>query len=241
MKNVKKAIALVAVILGVSTMSFAQNGFSIHAGGNFPMGTFGKGGSLSDIALNNAVAEVGGAATGFNAGLKYQFRLVSHLNAFVSADFFYNGLKSELTEGIEVEGVETSAPSYMNIPAMVGLNYSVLKVLGSTIWAEVGAGINFRNITGSNVNAAWDNLVWGREAEYKLSTSLGWQAGAGISLDDKVSISLHYYSLGSAGVDGESSFSSELEDIISGETKPIEFSKGKLSPSMVVVRLGYHF
>lgn len=241
MKNVKKAIALVAVILGVSTASFAQNGFSLHAGGNFPMGTFGKGGSLSDIALNNAVAEVGGAATGYNAGLKYQFRVVSHLNAFVSADFFYNGLKSELTDAVQVEGVETSAPSYMNIPAMVGLNYSVLKIFGSTIWAEAGAGINFRNINGSNMNAAWENLVWGRDAEYKLSTSLGWQAGVGISLDNKVSIALHYYNLGAADVNGETSFSSELEGIISGETKPTEFTKGKLSPSMVVIRLGYHF
>jgi hypothetical protein len=126
MKNVKRMIASAAVVLGISMSSFAQSGLSLRVGGNFPVGAFGEGGSMADIALNNAASTLGGAATGLNAGLKYQFNLLGNLGLFASADVFYNGLKNDLVEDLKNLDDDVNLPSYLNIPVMVGVNYTVL-------------------------------------------------------------------------------------------------------------------
>lgn len=241
MKNVKKTIALVAVIMGVSTVSLAQNGLSVRAGGNFPVGTFAQG-KITDLALNSLKSELGGAATGFNVGVKYQLGLLGDLSAFASADLFYNGLKSDIKEAMQVDGADVVVPAYMNIPVMVGANYTILDIIGTTLWAEAGIGVNFRNITSSTFAAAVGSLVSGStESDYDLSTSFAWQVGVGVSVSSKVSLGLHYYGFGAADVRGEQTASGNLGGLIGGATKPIEFTSGRLNPSMVVIRLGYHF
>jgi len=235
MKNVKKAIALVAVIFGVSMSSFAQNGLSVRVGGNFPMGAFAEGGSLSDIALNNASSKLGGAATGFNAGLKYQFGLLGNLSAFASADLFYNGLKSDLKEDFLKLDEDADFPSYLNIPVMIGANYTILDIIGTTLWAEAGIGVNLRNISESSAELA----VVETEASYNMAATFAWQAGVGVSVSGKVSLGLHYYAFGSSEIKGERIKEAGFGGI-SGNLKE-EFQKGKLNPSMIVIRLGYHF
>lgn len=241
MKNVKKAIALVAVIMGISTASFAQDGLSVRAGGNFPVGTFAQG-KATDLALSSLKSELGGAATGFNVGLRYQLGILGDISAFASADLFYNGLKSEIKDDLKGDNENVTLPSYMNIPVMVGANYTILDIIGTTLWAEAGIGVNFRNITSSTFAAAVGSLVSGStESDYNLSTSFAWQVGVGVSVSSKVSLGLHYYGFGAADVRGEQTASGNLGGLISGETKPVDFTLGKLNPSMVVIRLGYHF
>jgi len=232
MKNVKKAIALVAIIFGVSMSSFAQNGLSVRVGGNFPMGAFAEGGSLSDIALIEPGSTLGGAATGFNAGLKYQFGVLGNLSAFASADLFYNGLKGNLKNDIKQFNEDHSIPSYLNLPVMVGANYTILNILGTTLWAEAGIGVNFRNITGEPINLT--SLI-DDDASYEMSTTFAWQAGVGVSLSKKVSLGLHYYAFGNSEVDVDDDFSDIKEEILGG------IKDSKLNPSMIVIRLGYHF
>ena len=70
MKNVKKVMALVAVILGFAVSASAQNGFTLRAGGNFPVGAFNNGENAAELALSNPEATLGGGAMGFNVGLK---------------------------------------------------------------------------------------------------------------------------------------------------------------------------
>ena len=249
MKNVKKAIALVAVIMGVSTVSFAQSGFSVRAGGNFPVGTFGQGEDFGKIALNNAKAELGGAAIGFNVGAKYQLGLFGNLSAFASADFFYNGLKGVIKEAMKVEGTDVVAPAYMNIPVMVGANYTILDIIGTTLWVEAGAGVNFRNITSQSIDYSTEIPFVGAvnasaESTYNMSTTFAWQAGIGVSLSGTVSLGLHYYGFGSAPISYETAIDAGASNLgslagILGEDG--SFNGGKLNPSMVVIRLGYHF
>jgi hypothetical protein len=88
MKNVKKLMTLAAVILGFAASASAQNGFTLRAGGNFPVGAFNNGENAAELALSNPEATLGGAAIGFNAGVKYQFGVVGNLSAFATADFF---------------------------------------------------------------------------------------------------------------------------------------------------------
>lgn len=241
MKSVKKAIALVAVIFGVSMSSFAQNGLSVRVGGNFPMGAFAEGGSLSDIALNNASSKLGGAATGLNAGLKYQFGLLGNLSVFASADLFYNGLKGDLKEDLLKLDDDAKLPTYMNIPVMAGVNYELLDIAGAALWVEAGLGVNFRNIS----SLESESNIFGSEIEtgtsYKMATTFAWEAGVGVSVADKVSLGLHYYAFGSSAINGDpyvedggaiGNWADQFKD---------EFQSGKLNPSMIVIRLGYHF
>lgn len=249
MKNVKKAIALVAVIMGVSTASFAQNGLSVRVGGNFPVGTFGQGEGIGEIALNNADAELGGAAIGFNAGVKYQLGLLGNLSAFASADFFYNGLKGDIKEAMKVDGTDVVAPAYMNLPVMLGVNYTLLDIIGTTLWVEAGAGVNFRNITSQSIDYSTELPIVGTvnasaESTYDMSTTFAWQAGIGVSLSGALSLGLHYYGFGSAPVSYETAVDAGASSLgslagILGEDG--SFNGGKLNPSMVVIRLGYHF
>ena len=238
MKNVKKAIVLVAVILGVSTASFAQNGLTVRAGGNFPVGTFSKG-DATDIALVNPESLNGGAAIGFNAGVKYQLGVLGNIGVFGSVDFFYNGLNGEIKEVWRDIKEDLTIPSYMNIPIMVGANYIILDIIGTTLWVEAGAGVNFRNITKSESSLDLGPASASSESSYDLSTTLVWQAGIGVSLDNTITLGLHYYGFGSSEIKGETITKGSLADL--GSEFKNEFTSGKLNPSMIIVRLGYTF
>lgn len=227
MKNVKKAIALVAVIMGVSTASFAQNGLSVRAGGNFPVGTFGQG-DITDMALHSPKSELGGAATGFNVGVKYQLGLLGNLSAFASADLFYNGLKSEIKDDLKAiadlaNNDDYIVPAYVNLPVMLGVNYTILDIIGTTLWAEAGVGANFRSITGTSDD----------ETPYAPATTFAWQVGIGVSVSNAVSLGLHYYGFGASEIDLKSD--NKITDAVN------KLNESKLNPSMVVIRLGYHF
>ena len=238
MKTINRLFASIALIVGTFTAASAQNGLSIHAGNNFPIGVFSRGNTVGDIALNNSNSSYGGAAMGFNAGAKFQLSVLSDLSAFVSADFFYNGLKKELKEGFNDHS--KSLPSYMNMPVMAGINYTLFEILGTTFWAEAGAGMNFRNIT-NNVSLSLDANTIGVSTEeaYDLTCSLAWKAGIGATLASKLSLGIHYYGFGASDISGETTSTLNVGSLTS-EMKD-SFTGGKLKAAMIVVRLGYHF
>ncbi|MBO7267578.1 MAG: hypothetical protein J6V12_07420 [Bacteroidaceae bacterium] len=238
MKTINRLFASIALIVGTFTAASAQNGLSIHAGNNFPIGAFSRGNTVGDIALNNSNSSYGGAAMGFNAGAKFQLSVLSDLSAFVSADFFYNGLKKELKEGFNDHS--KSPPSYMNMPVMAGINYTLFEILGTTFWAEAGAGMNFRNIT-NNVSLSLDANTIGVSTEeaYDLTCSLAWKAGIGATLASKLSLGIHYYGFGASDISGETTSTLNVGSLTS-EMKD-SFTGGKLKAAMIVVRLGYHF
>lgn len=241
MKKFKKVFAFVAIMMGMSTMAIAQDGFSVRAGGNFPIGTFAQGDAV-DNALLNATSELGAAATGFNAGVKCQFSVVGNLGLFATADFFYNELNEETQDALKVENDDVTLPTYMNVPIMLGANYKVLDFASVALWAEAGAGLNFRNISANTISAAVGTLVSGSmETVYDLSYSFAWQVGIGVTLAETLSLGVHYYGFGAADVKGESTASANIGGLLDTESKPVAFTNGKLNPSMLVVRLGYTF
>lgn len=251
MKNVKKVMALTAVILGFAVSASAQNGFTLRAGGNFPVGAFNNGENAAELALSNSEATLGGAAIGFNVGLKYQFGIAGNLSAFATADFFYNGLKGDIKEGMEIDGTDVTTPKYMNIPVMLGLNYTILDIIGTTWWVEAGAGANFRNITKSAIEYSTEIPLIGTvegssKSTYDMNTTFAWQVGTGVCFDNTVTLSLHYYGFGKAPISYETAIDASAEKLGSLDISNIlgeegKFTAGKLNPSMVVVRLGYTF
>lgn len=83
------------LVLLISTCSvIAQNSLDIKVGVASPLSDFGS----QDINDENA----GGAALGFNIGLKYTYQLSDNgLGLFAGLDFNYNGLSKDIKNDIE--------------------------------------------------------------------------------------------------------------------------------------------
>jgi len=236
-KRVTKAIALAAIMMGMTTATYAQDGLTLRLGAGLPMGTYAQG-SATDLATSVATSESGAAAVGFGAGIKYQHGMGHGLGLFASADLFLNTLNGDIREA---KGDNVTLPTYLNVPLMVGANYTLLHVGGAQLWVEAGAGLNLRHITASKASAAVGTLASGdTETTYALATSFGWQAGVGATLGS-LSLGIHYYALGAAPVSGESTSSYDLGGLVSGTTESVAFTAGTLSPSMLLLRLGYTF
>lgn len=249
------AALIIAIILSSNT--FAQiPGFSIHAGGVFPNGDFAEGdeNSWALMKLKKESSDAG-AATGFNLGIKSQFKIpsVKGLNFLASLDFMYNGMNSDIKdlfdeEGEDLEDFEYTTPKYMNIPIMLGLNYSYGLNDKIKLWGEFAAGINIRKITdlsaeGTDYDYYYDE--WGNYYEYEydfkttyiydIKTTFAFQLGGGVLFADRFSVGLHYYALGKAKVQGNIEY--EEDD----ETEKGKFKYKDVNPSMLVLRLGLHF
>lgn len=242
------AALIIAIILSSNT--FAQiPGFSIHAGGVFPNGDFAEGdeNSWALVKLKKESSDAG-AATGFNFGIKSQFAIpsVTGLNFLASLDFMYNGMNSDIKDlfdeiGEDLEDFEYTTPKYMNIPIMLGLNYSYGLNDKIKLWGEFAAGINIRKITDLSVEGTDYDYYYEYEYDFKttyiydIKTTFAFQLGAGVLFADRFSIGLHYYALGKAKVQGNIKY--EVGD----ETEKEKFKYKDVNPSMLVLRLGLHF
>lgn len=250
-------LAALIIALIVSANTFAQiPGFSIHAGGGFPMGDFAEGDEKSWALFDwNKLNSDAGAATGFNFGIKSQFAIpsVTGLNFLASLDFMYNGLNSDIKDVFdeiedELENFEYTLPKYLNIPIMLGLNYSYGLNDQVDLFGEFAAGINIRKITDLSYEGTFTDYYydeWGYlypyeydiegTYRYDIKTSFAFQLGAGVLFADRFSIGLHYYALGKAKVQGNIKY--EEDD----ETEKEKFKYKDVNPSMLVLRLGLHF
>lgn len=186
----------------------------------------------------------GGAGTGFNVGLKLKFDIhsVSGLGVVVGADFFYNGMNSDVKDASDDdENGDITLPKYLNIPVMVGLNYEHAISSSCKLYGEVALGLNFRIITDITVEgfaqSNYDGSMYPYELtiDYDRATSFGFQLGAGIVVNDRYSLGLHYYILGSSKIKAESVFESEYS------TDSEKYPTGKITPSILSLQLGYHF
>lgn len=250
---------LVALIIAliISSNVFAQiPGFSIHAGGVFPNGDFAEGDEKSWALLEyNKLNSDAGAATGFNLGIKSQFAIpsVKGLNFLASVDFMYNGMNSDIKDVFDeiesdAENFEYSLPKYMNIPIMLGLNYSYGLNDKIKLFGEFAAGINIRKITDLSYEGTFTDYYydeWGNyysytyDAEetltYDIKTTFAFQLGGGVLFADRFSVGLHYYALGEAKVQGDIKYD------YGDETEKEKFKYKDINPSMLVLRIGLHF
>lgn len=248
MKNVKRLVAIIAVVLGVSASTFAQNGFSLRFGGSFPVGTFAEGGSMSNITLGNAAAAFGDAAMGWNAGLRGQFKLLGGINLFATADVFYSDVASDYVGAFAENGVDIKnnslLPMCVNAPVMAGVNLKLIDLKVLSLWAEAGVGVNFHSVFLMDDWDSFDNVVVDElkySDMYRTAASVAWQVGAGITIAKKVSLGVHYYTFGASEIEG-TLFGEEGGALNDWANKLVgEFDSGEITPSMLVLRLGYHF
>lgn len=246
MKKLAKVFAL-AFLMVVGGQAMAQTHGYMALGASFPMSEFGDGTTFTNTALGGNYDD-GGAGIGFNAGLKWYFGVgVKGLNVLLSVDGFYNGPSSDMKDYYKkmrsdmeawCDNVSVTSPKYINVPAMLGLNYSydINNQLG--IFAEAGIGGNMRFITDYNVKGTSKILGLKNTStyDYENAFTLAWQAGVGVEVSKSLVISCSIYDLGKAPVKGE------LTSIVEGVGAPtVDFEYGDAHPFMLVGRIGFKF
>ena len=210
MKNHTKKYSLVVAVIIVTLLSglrvyaqdetYSQNNFSIHAGVAYPLSDFAS----EDI--NNDKA--GGAATGFNIGLKYTYQLSDNgLGLFAGLDFNYNGLTKdskndikELFESIGVVNADYTFFKYYNIPISAGLNYTYEANEKVDLFANAGLTFNLLKVSNFVIEADRFKIT----TEIDLANSIGFKIGGGILINKKMSIAIDYWGLGNHNLNGES-------------------------------------
>ena len=230
-----KGIFAIAMIFLSLTGASAQSNI-IFGGFNFPNGKF-KGDDYTKVVVLDQGKE-GGAGMGFNLGYKFLSPISNQFNWFLSAELFYNGLNSEIKDDVEdladKSGMDINKfPSYLNAPVIGGLNYSFANLNPDlSLWAEVGAGLNFRFLT----DYAYERGENETTLSYNTNFLFAYQLGVGVMVKNKFTIGIHYYDLGSEKLKGK-----YKEEDDSGKEKDDFKSSKPLDTSMLSIRVGFIF
>ena len=237
---------IVAVLLFTSSQMFAQTDFYLNLGGSFPVGDFADGDENS-FALVNKSTE-GGAGIGFTAGMKLKFNTkVKGLGVILTLDGIYNGLNSDIKEMLgesyddhyDSDDITLRTSKYINVPLMVGANYTynISEKIG--IYGEAGLGANFRYIT----NLSFEIEDYGDEytetIKYDPAFSFAFQVGAGIEINERIAIGVNYCNLGNGKVAGKVKY----EETYGGShySDSESFKCKSVAPSMIMLRVGFKF
>jgi opacity protein-like surface antigen len=238
------------MVLGGQAM--AQTRGAMFLGASFPMSDFADFDGFDDFALTSYELDDddAGAGIGFNAGFKWYFNVgVPGLGVMLSVDGLYNGPCQDLknwyrtSEGSFNGGSlnYTAKPQYINVPAMLGLNYIYRFNPNLGVYVEAGAGGNLRFITKMETVNKLAAIQTTRIQEYDKAFSFAYQAGIGIEVAKNLIIGCSFYDLGKASVAGEETVKvRNLEENVSNaETHFNEF--GTVHPIMVLGRIGFCF
>lgn len=250
----KRALHVLLLLMAAFTChvsSFAQPSSFLHLGLNIPSGKFG---SNADNCILYGNGDYGGANLGINVGLKILAQTkVQGLGFMITVDGMYNKLQHDLKSEDyvpyfipEIEGIAINVknPKYLNIPFMLGLNYSldVNRVLG--FFVEAGAGIDARFIIPCKITAFDYSLEQKPDYTYTIrytaKFNFAYQFGLGISIKNAITFGLSYFDLGSSLVQGstERLLKTTSSNPVVGDKE--DFKYRSLSTKMLVFRLGIH-
>ena len=205
----------------------AQNDIKLYAGAAFPNGKFGEFREDNFSLVDGQ--KYGGAGTGLSMGVSFKYN-ISGAHGFgimTSANLMYNPLNGDANDWLDEverdEGLYISRPKYINVPLLIGGNFSYPLSDKVRIYGEAQIGVNFRFITDMTVEEGKDEITM----SYNSATTFAYQLGAGLELKKKYSISVEYYNLGSGKMKGK---------VSPGNTT---LSGTKFTPTLIALRLGY--
>ena len=259
MNKLLKVFAM-TLLLVLGGQAMAQSRGAMFLSATFPMKDYAKydGPFYGNFALTTPNVSDAGAGMGFNAGLKWYYNVgVNGLGVLLSVDGFYNGPTKELKNAYRNQEGEAggqfiggsfkynATPKYVNIPAMVGLNYIFHFNSNLGIYIEAGAGGNLRLIT--DMETVTKGTLFGVETQvtetqdYEKAFSFAYQAGIGFEVAKNLVIGCSFYDLGSATVNSEHTLKTKtLNDNVT--TKDVDYpSFGTVHPIMVLGRIGFSF
>lgn len=172
--------------------AFSQGSFSVHLGPSFPTADFADD-DVDSYDDNNT-----GASLGLSAGVQYVHPLNENGLGFLAGlDIIYNGLKNNLKDDWEdYYSNLDSHYSFLNIPITAGVNYRLDSKSNENLSFIGNAGLifNFLKIT----NQEFED---GDFYEFDLSNKIGIRLGAGVLLNDEISIELNYFAPGEHDID----------------------------------------
>lgn len=236
MNDVKRCLVAIAIVLGLSVPSFAQEGFSVRVSSNILWRLF----LLLDEEQEASEYHDDTSSIWdelpwrLNGGAKYQFKLVGNLDMFASADVFYQSLRNTPVKSFEELEMDEVPPAAVNLPVLVGLNFTVLEPSDISVWTEAGVGVNFRQIPQYHVSMT-------RDVERHWGSTATWKAGVGVTFVDKFSLSLCYSAFCDSEVKGRL-FAKESNVIIDwGQKLADGIVAGKRNHSMLFLCVGIHF
>ena len=258
MKKVIRMVMLSAMMLW-GAQSMAKTRGAIFFGASIPTGDYGKFDNMSDFALTTPNATYAGAAVGFNAGIKWYFNVgVKGLGAMLSIDGIYNGPNSDLKTAYRSGEVENNfgslisgstkynaTPKIINLPAMLGVNYSYEINPNLSVFAETGLGGSYRAITRMEHVSKLE--VIGVETQqtvtqkYDGAFSFAWQIGAGVEVSKNLVIGASFYDLGNAEVKGDQTIKRKTSINNNTNTEEKYLTFGTMRPKMFLVRIGFSF
>ncbi|MBQ8703497.1 MAG: hypothetical protein IJ524_03870 [Bacteroidales bacterium] len=249
----KKTMMFLGLVFAVAGIANSQSQMSIKLGGAFPMGDFGEarvsGGDIDRwVLMDNS--DKGGAGLGFSLGLENRWAVssVDGLGVTLSLDAIYNGLNDDLNDFFEDfqdelddEFSESSlaTPKFINVPLMLGVNYSYGLTDNLSAFAGAGAGANLRLITPLTMEGSGRSYEYKESVKYDAAVSFAFRVGAGITIKNKYSLSLDYYALGSSKVKGELEEYEYEGGYTDRDTENIK--AGKIAPTLLLLRLGIMF
>lgn len=276
LRTMKKIILFLVFFTSLSVHAQTNKTWIVSIGGSFPIGNYSSfsydpNTLITSCGLLDAGASGGAASTGLNFGIEALFPMQNDkINFTLSADFHYNGLNGEsksylnlaasyidnaLRNQIQSSGgasvssscVVNSTPSYINIPLLVGMRYTMPMNNGMDFFAEAGAGMNLRFVTPLVLTERMSYLYGGYhekmtiETRYKyaMKGTMAFRLGAGVRFAEKLSLGAYYYYMGKGDV-SVIVVSKELND---SSIQPSEQSAqyGTVNPMMAVIRLSYYF
>lgn len=258
MKRIK-LLAILSLLLITGGQMMGQTRGAMYLGPSFPMGDFATFDGFNDFALTTLDATQGGANVGFNVGLKWYFNVgVEGLGVMLSLDGFYNGPNSDLKDTYrnnESEGGNplvngsfsyNATPKYINVPAMLGLNYIYNLNPQFGVYVEAGAGANLCFITEMESVSTID--VAGIETKVKTTQKydnafsyIAYQAGVGIEVAKNLRIGCSFYSLGKCEAKGYKTVkTTTLNDNVTTTDKDY-CTYGVIQPMMILGRIGFTF
>lgn len=197
----KKSIFITLVLINSINISQAQSSFQVHLGLTFPSGDFANYDEVNDFysgALGHTRS--GNASTGLDLGVKYQTPAkVDGLFLVLNINLLYNLLNKDYREDIEDDIIDDtdfaniSFPKFINIPILAGLKYEIPVKEKLAFYGEGGLGFNMLKIT----KFKYKTEYYDYSEKYSPSLKLGFTIGGGVLIQDKFSIGLNYYGLGS--------------------------------------------
>ena len=255
--NKLKSLIVLSLMLFLGGQMMGQTGGTFFLGASFPMGDFGEFNGFNEFALTQYGESDAGAGIGFNLGFKWYFNVgVEGLGVMLSLDGFYNGPNADLKAAYrDMESSYNghifngsfkyvSKPQFINAPIMLGLNYIYHFNPNFGIYAEAGAGGNFRFITG--METVGKSEVLGVETQttttqkYDMGFSFAYQAGIGIEVAKNLVIGCSFYDLGKANVKGEQTTRVKTQNLDPTTTSKYQ-ELGKAHPMMILARIGFSF
>jgi hypothetical protein len=189
-KIMKKLLIILLVLIGGVITSKAQDYFQLQMGLGFPNDDF------ADDDYDDAIFDGAGfASTGVNLGLKHYSSLDTEgLSWVIGINIFYNPLSTDFKDEIEDESSgDITFLKYINIPVMAGLNYKIPVDESLALYGEGSLGINTLKITNFSIDGNNSEATLTFTPSFKLSYAIG----MGVWIQDKYSIGLNYYGLGS--------------------------------------------